>query len=88
MPDVEAARRWFDEMAFSYPKPRPASGDPDQIKAWNSRGPGWARTVDLEGFDTALTAVMEDAVDRGILEHAGFDASGRIVYRSLIYEGD
>jgi hypothetical protein len=44
--------------------------------------------MDPEGADAAITALCEDAVERGILEHAGVDDSSRIVYRSLSQPGE
>lgn len=52
------------------------SGDPEQIEAWISRGLAWARTLDPEGADAAMTALCEQQVDRGLLEHAGVDDLG------------
>jgi hypothetical protein len=43
--------------------------------------------VDPEGGDAAITARCEEEVDRGLLEHAGVDDFGRIVYRSRVYRG-
>jgi hypothetical protein len=47
----------------------------------------WARAADPEGWERAMTVLMEAMVDVGVLEHEGVDAHGRIVYTSNVYEG-
>jgi hypothetical protein len=82
-------RDWFTEMEGRYQheiEPRP--DDPGERKAWNARGMAWARSVDPEGAEAAMTALLEEAVDEGIIEHYGVDAQGRIVYESNIYRTD
>jgi hypothetical protein len=84
-PDVAAILGWFGRMQAMYPEPRPEDGDPAATDAWTKRGLMWARRVDPAGADAAMEALLECAVEEGIVEHDGVTSTGKIIYRSLIY---
>jgi hypothetical protein len=81
-PGVAAVSQWWADLQRRYPEPPPTSGDPDELEEWSWRGLRWARSVDPEGAEAAMTLLLEDMVQRGELERHGVAASGRIVYQT------
>jgi hypothetical protein len=84
----EEADAWFSTMQARYSEiePPPINACREELDDWFRRGMLWARREDAVGADRALEALMQEAVDAGVLEPIGRTADGKTIYRSLVYD--